>query len=324
MVVLDKEAIKSSFLGEQKMEESIESLIHTPEYGKFRIGPLERGMGTTLGNSLRRILLFALPGAAVTYIKIEGILHEFSTIPGVLEDTTDIVLNFKQLRLKMDLDTPMTIRIERNGEQEVKAGDIDTPPEVQVLNPDLHLATLVDKHAKFYAELGIAKGRGYVPAEKQKVNEQLIGLIPIDAIFTPITKVNYVVEDTRVGQSTDYESLIFEVWTDKSISPDEAMSEAAKLLQKQLSIFVKLTDLGHFEGEENIVPREKSVMDLTVDELDLSVRSYNCLKRAGIMTVGDLVKYSEGDIMNVRNFGRKSLDEIIDKLTEYGLALRQE
>lgn len=323
MVVLDKEAMKSSFLGEQKVEEVIEPLVLNPEYGKFRIGPLERGMGTTLGNSLRRILLFALPGAAVTYVKIEGILHEFSTIPGVLEDTTDIILNFKQLRLRMDSEIPMTIRIEKSGEQEVKAGDIDTPPEVQILNTELHLATIVDKHAKFNVELGIAKGKGYLPAERQKVNEQLIGLIPIDSIFASISKINYVIEDTRVGQSTDYENLIFEVWTDKSITPDDAMSEAAKILQKQLSVFVKLSDIGQIE-EESSGPREKSVMDLTVDELDLSVRSYNCLKRAGIMAVGDLVKYSEADIMNVRNFGKKSLDEIKDKLAEYGLALRQE
>lgn len=324
MVVLDKEAIKSSFLGEPRVEEIIEPIIQTQEYSKFRIGPLERGFGTTIGNSLRRILLFGLLGGAVTYVKIEGILHEFSTIPGVLEDTTDIVINFKKLRLKVDVDHPMIVRIEKSGEQEVLAGDIETPPEVHILNPDLHIATLVDKHAKFNVELGVAKGKGYLPAERQKVNEQLIGLIPVDSIFTPIVKVNYVVEDTRVGQLTEYENLILEVWTDKSISPSEAISEAAKILQKQLSIFIKLTDFGKEEEEESGVPREKSIMDLTVDELDLSVRSYNCLKRAGIMTVGDLVKYSEADIMNVRNFGKKSLDEIKDKLSEYGLALRQE
>lgn len=260
-------------------------------FGRFIIEPLERGFGITLGNSLRRVLLSSLPGAAVTSVKIDGVLHEFSTIPGVVEDTTDIILNLKALQIKTYTDESKTLRIEAEGEGEVTAKDIIADSDVEILNPDLHIATL-NEDARLYMELNVEKGKGYVSAEKNKKSDYVIGVIPIDSMFSPVVKVNYTVENTRVGQITDYDRLTLEVWTDGSITPKEATSLAAKILSNHLRLFVNLTDK---VGEVEIVvdkeeePRDR-VMDMTIEELDLSVRSFNCLKRAGINTVGELVQ----------------------------------
>ncbi|WP_427340485.1 DNA-directed RNA polymerase subunit alpha [Caloranaerobacter sp. DY30410] len=293
-------------------------------YGKFVVEPLERGYGTTLGNSLRRILLSSLPGAAVTSIKIQGVLHEFSTIPGVVEDVTEIILNLKDLVAIMHTNEPVTLRIEAEGEGEVTAGDIITGPEVEILNKDLHIATL-DEDGKLYMELEMAKGRGYVPAEKNKKENHTIGVIPIDSIFTPVKKVNFKVENTRVGQITDYDKLILEVWTDGSIKPDEAASLGAKIMSEHLNLFITLTD--HVNDVEIMVEKEEDkkekVLEMTIEELDLSVRSYNCLKRAGINTVDELTKKTEEDMMKVRNLGKKSLEEVQRKLAELGLSLKK-
>ena len=255
-------------------------------YGKFVVEPLERGYGITLGNSLRRVLLSSLPGAAVTSIKIDGVLHEFSTIPGVKEDVTEIVLNLKSLSVKLDGDEPRLVRIEAEGEREIKAGDIIHGPDVEILNPDLHIATL-SADARLYMEITLEKGRGYVPAEKNKEQGQPIGIIPVDSIFTPVVKANFRVENTRVGQVTDYDKLTLEVWTDGSIAPDEAVSLGAKILNEHLNLFVTLTD--QVRDVEIMVEKEEDkkekVLEMTIEELDLSVRSYNCLKRAGINTV---------------------------------------
>ncbi|WP_069650762.1 DNA-directed RNA polymerase subunit alpha [Caloranaerobacter ferrireducens] len=293
-------------------------------YGKFVVEPLERGYGTTLGNSLRRILLSSLPGAAVTSIKIQGVLHEFSTIPGVVEDVTEIILNLKSLTAIMHTNEPVTLRIEAEGQGEVTAGDIITGPEVEILNKDLHIATL-DEDGKLYMELEMAKGRGYVPAEKNKKENHTIGVIPIDSIFTPVKKVNFKVENTRVGQITDYDKLILEVWTDGSIKPDEATSLGAKIMSEHLNLFITLTD--HVNDVEIMVEKEEDkkekVLEMTIEELDLSVRSYNCLKRAGINTVDELTKKTEEDMMKVRNLGKKSLEEVQRKLAELGLSLKK-
>lgn len=293
-------------------------------YGKFVLEPLERGYGTTLGNSLRRILLSSLPGAAVTSIKIQGVLHEFSTIPGVVEDVTEIILNLKSLTAIMHTDEPVTLRIEAEGQGEVTAGDIITGPEVEILNKDLHIATL-DEDGKLYMELEMDKGRGYVPAERNKKENHTIGVIPIDSIFTPVKKVNFKVENTRVGQITDYDKLILEVWTDGSIKPDEAVSLGAKIMSEHLNLFITLTD--HVNDVEIMVEKEEDkkekVLEMTIEELDLSVRSYNCLKRAGINTVDELTKKTEEDMMKVRNLGRKSLEEVQRKLAELGLSLKK-
>ncbi|KGG81031.1 DNA-directed RNA polymerase subunit alpha [Caloranaerobacter azorensis H53214] len=293
-------------------------------YGKFVVEPLERGYGTTLGNSLRRILLSSLPGAAVTSIKIQGVLHEFSTIPGVVEDVTEIILNLKSLVAIMHTNEPVTLRIEAEGQGEVTAGDIITGPEVEILNKDLHIATL-DEDGKLYMELEMAKGRGYVPAEKNKKENHTIGVIPIDSIFTPVRKVNFKVENTRVGQITDYDKLILEVWTDGSIKPDEATSLGAKIMSEHLNLFITLTD--HVNDVEIMVEKEEDkkekVLEMTIEELDLSVRSYNCLKRAGINTVDELTKKTEEDMMKVRNLGKKSLEEVQRKLAELGLSLKK-
>ena len=293
-------------------------------FGWFIIEPLERGFGITLGNSLRRVLLSSLPGAAVTSVKIDGVLHEFSTIPGVVEDTTDIILNLKALQIKTYTDESKTLRIEAEGEGEVTAKDIIADSDVEILNPDLHIATL-NEDARLYMELNVEKGKGYVSAEKNKKSDYVIGVIPIDSMFSPVVKVNYTVENTRVGQITDYDRLTLEVWTDGSITPKEATSLAAKILSNHLRLFVNLTDK---VGEVEIVvdkeeePRDR-VMDMTIEELDLSVRSFNCLKRAGINTVGELVQKNAEDMMKVRNLGKKSLEEVDKKLAELGLALRR-
>lgn len=293
-------------------------------YGRFVIEPLERGYGITLGNSLRRILLSSLPGAAVTAIRIDGVLHEFSTIPGVVEDTTDIVLNIKDLLLKMHVDEPVTLRLEAEGEGPVTAADIEHSADVEILNPDLHIATL-DKGGRLSMEMTVEKGRGWVPAERNKKEDQPIGVIAVDSIFSPVKKVNYEVRDTRVGQVTDYDQLILEVWTDGSIRPDEAVSVAAKILIEHLQLFVNLTEAA--DDMEILVKKDEEPKDralsMTIEELDLSVRSYNCLKRAGINTVEELTKKTEADMLKVRNLGKKSLQEVKEKLAEYGLALRQ-
>ncbi len=301
---------------------SIEVRERGDSYAKFIIEPLERGFGITLGNALRRLLLSSLPGAAVTYVKIDGVLHEFSTIQGVVEDTTHIILNLKGLPLKMNTDEPKVLRIEVSGEREVTAADIVPDADVELLDPGYHIATLSDKKARLFMEIGIEKWRGYVTADKQRNVEHVIGLIPVDSIFTPIRKVNYTVEDTRVGQVTDYDRLIMEVETNGSITPDEALSTAAKILSEQLALFV------NFSGRPTVeAPVEEAApfsdWDIPVDELDLSVRSYNCLKRAGISKISELLQRTEDEIMNMRNLGKKSVDEIKEKLAERNLSLKQ-
>lgn len=293
-------------------------------YARLIIEPLERGYGLTLGNSLRRILLSSLPGAAVTAIQIDGVLHEFSTIPGVVEDTPEIVLNIKELLLKSHTDEPVTMRIETDAEGPVTAADIEHSADVEILNPDLHIAT-IDKGGSLSMELTVEKGRGWAPAERNKEEDQVIGVVPVDSIFTPVKRVNYEVKDTRVGQVTDFDQLVLEVWTDGSIRPDEAVSLAGKILIEHLRLFVDLTEVT--EDLEILVQKDEEPKDrallMTVEELDLSVRSYNCLKRAGINTVEELVKRTEADMLKVRNLGKKSLAEVKEKLDEYGLALRQ-
>ena len=296
------------------------------KYGKFVVGPLERGYGTTIGNSLRRILLSSLPGAACTSIKIEGIQHEFSTVPGVLEDVTEIILNLKKMAIKLHSDEVKTVYIDAKGAQEITAGDIKCDSDVEIFNPDLHIATL-NSDAKLNAEITISKGRGYVSAERNKAELQpIIGVIPIDSIYTPVTKVNYTVDNVRVGQYTDREELAVEVWTNGTIKPDDAVSLAAKIMNELLLLFVDLSEEAKntdviVEKEEN---KKEKVLEMTIEELDLSVRSYNCLKRAGINTVEDLSNKSEEDMMKVRNLGRKSLEEVINKLYGLGLCLKKE
>jgi len=294
-------------------------------YGRFVIEPLERGYGITLGNSMRRILLSSLPGAAVTSIKIEGVLHEFSTIPGVVEDVTDIILNIKNLSLKLHGDDEQVLRIEVEGEGEITAKEIIAPPEVEILNPDLVIAH-VAANGRLYMEMTVARGRGYVPAERNKKGEHVIGVIPVDSIFTPVLKVNFQVENTRVGQITDYDKLTLEVWTDGSIRPDEAVSLAARIMVEHLQLFVNLNERA--TGVEIMVEKEEDtrekVAEMPIEDLDLSVRSYNCLKRAGINTVGELIQKTEADMMKVRNLGKKSLEEVIAKLNSMGLSLRKE
>ena len=293
-------------------------------YGKFVIEPLERGYGTTLGNTLRRVLLSSLPGAAVTAVNIEGVLHEFSTAPGVVEDITDIILNLKEVSVKMHTDEPQTIRIDAKGPGEVKASDIICVPDVEILNGDHHIATL-DTDGVLRADISVEKGRGYVSSEKNKKEEYPIGIIPIDSLFSPIIKVNFAVEDTRVGQQTDYDKLTLEVWTDKTIAPDEAISTSARIFSEYLNLFIDLTDnlpqeVALIEKEEN---KKDKILEMTIEELDLSVRSYNCLKRAGIHTIQELAQKSEDEMMKVRNLGRKSLEEVISKLHELGFSLKK-
>lgn len=295
-------------------------------YGKIVVEPLERGYGTTLGNSLRRILLSSLPGAAVTSIQIDGVLHEFSTIPGVVEDTTEIILNLKKLSLKIHSDEEKVLEIDFNGTAgKITAGDIRADSDVEILNPDLHIAT-VNEDARFHMRMYANRGRGYVQADRNKKEDQPIGLIPIDSIYTPITRVNFAVENTRVGQVTNYDKLTLEVWTDSSIRPDEAVSLGAKILNEHLNLFVGLTE--EAKEAEIMVEKEEDqkekVLEMTIEELDLSVRSYNCLKRAGINTVQELTTKTEEDMMKVRNLGRKSLEEVGFKLNELGLSLRRD
>jgi len=296
-------------------------------YGRFVVEPLQRGYGTTLGNSLRRILLSSLPGAAVSNIKIDGVLHEFSVIPGVKEDVTEIVLNLKALAIKYNGEgsDPKLAYIDVNGECEVCARDIKVGPEIEIMNPDLHIATLSgSKDARLFIELTITKGRGYIGAEKNKKPDQPIGIIPIDSLYTPVRKVNFLVEDTRVGQNTDYDKLTLEVWTNGTISPDDAVSLGAKILNEHLNLFIDLSNSVASPGsgfKDQPESNKAKVLELSIEELDLSVRSYNCLKRAGINTVEDLANKTEEDMMKVRNLGRKSLEEVLNKMAELGLAL---
>lgn len=291
-------------------------------YGKFVVEPLERGFGTTLGNSLRRVLLSSLPGVAVTSIKIDGVQHEFSTIPGVKEDITEIVLNIKGLTAKIYGDAPKTVYIEAEGEGEVTAGSIKADSEVEILDPSMHIATL-GAGAKLDMEITIDKGRGYVSAERNKQNLQsAIGVIPVDSIYTPVLKVNYTVDNTRVGQITDYDKLTLEVWTDGTISAKEAVSLSAKILNEHLNLFVDLSDATYTELlVETKDDSKETVLEMTIEELDLSVRSFNCLKRAGINTVKDLISKSEDEMMKVRNLGKKSLEEVRNKLISLGFSL---
>ena len=291
-------------------------------YGKFVIEPLERGFGNTLGNALRRVLLSSLPGVAVTSIKIEGIQHEFSTIPGVVEDVSEIILNLKTLSAKLYSEQAKTVMIDIKGPAEVCAKDIAVDDELEFVDPDMHICTL-NEDAHLQMTLTIDKGRGYVSADKNKYPNMPIGVIPIDSIFTPIKKVNYTVTDTRVGQITDYDKLTLEVWTDGSVQPDEAISLAAKILTEHLTLFVSLTDqvttISFTDQEDN---NKDKVLEMTIEELDLSVRAYNCLKRAGINTVAELVQRNQEDMMKVRNLGRKSLEEVEQKLEALNLSLR--
>lgn len=295
-------------------------------YGKIVVEPLERGYGVTLGNSLRRILLSSLPGYAITSVKIDGVLHEFSTIPGVKEDVTEIILNLKNVILKIHGEGPKTVYIDASGEGEVLAGDIKCDSEVEIINPDFHICTL-DKDAHINMELTVNKGRGYVSAEQnKKLMQPVIGVIAIDSIYTPILKANYTIDDIRVGQEIGFDKLTLEVWTNGTITATEAVSLGAKFLNEHLALFGDLsgeaydTEIMVDKGEDT----KEKILEMTIEELDLSVRSFNCLKRAGINNVEDLTNKTEDDMMKVRNLGKKSLDEVINKLHSFGLDLRSE
>ena len=295
------------------------------KYGRFVVEPLERGFGNTLGNSLRRVLLSSLEGCAVTSVKIDGVLHEFSTIPGVKEDVTEIVLNLKGLVPKLYEVCPKVVTIDAEGAGEVTAANIKCDDEVEILNPELHIATL-GEGAKLNMEITIDKGRGYVPSERNKQGNNVIGILPIDSIYTPVLKVNYTVDNTRVGQITDYDKLTLDVWTNGVINAEEAVSLAAKVLTEHLNLFVNLSDKA--SSAEVMVEKDdkgkEKILEMTIEDLDLSVRSFNCLKRAGINTVEDLINRSEEDMMKVRNLGRKSLEEVVQKLNSLGFSLQKE
>ena len=304
---------------------TIESFIsdEDPNYGKFIVEPLERGYGQTLGNSLRRILLSSLPGAAVTSIRIDGVLHEFSTIPGVKEDVTEIILNLKKLAIALNGEDKKRAIINATGPMEVTAKDIIADGSLEIFNPDLHIATL-EEGSSLVMELNISTGRGYVPADQNKDENTPIAVIPIDSIYTPVRKVNWTIENTRVGQVTDFERLILEIWTDGSIAPDEGVSIGAKIMQEHLGLFVGLTD--SVSGVEIMVAKEEDqkekALEMSIEELELSVRSFNCLKRASINTVEELTRKTEEEMMKVRNLGKKSLDEVKQKLEELALGLK--
>ncbi|MBE6801639.1 MAG: DNA-directed RNA polymerase subunit alpha [Ruminococcaceae bacterium] len=313
-------------IGIEKPEVKFIGSAEDSAYGSFVVEPLERGFGTTLGNSLRRVLLSSLPGYAITSVKIDNVLHEFSTIPNVKEDVTEIVLNLKGIILKIHGDDPKIMYIEANGSGEITAGDIKADSEVEILNPDHHIATL-DADAHVVMELTADKGRGYVSSDRNKqLLDPAIGVIAIDSIYTPVLKVNYTVDNTRVGQITDYDKLTIDVTTDGTISAKDAVSFAAKILTEHLNLFVELSD--EVSNTEIMVDKDDTengkVLETTIEELDLSVRSFNCLKRAGINTVEDLINKTEEDMMKVRNLGRKSLEEVVAKLASLGLSLRDE
>ncbi|MBB2184261.1 DNA-directed RNA polymerase subunit alpha [Lachnospiraceae bacterium MD1] len=312
----------------EKPKIEIAEISEDKKFGRFVVEPLERGYGTTLGNSLRRIMLSSLPGSAVSQIKIDGVVHEFSVVPGVKEDVTEIIMNIKSLAIKNTSDTnePKTAYIEAEGEVVVTAGDIQADPDIEILNPDQVIATLCGgPDSRLYMELTITNGRGYVSADKNKNEDLPIGVIPIDSIYTPVERVNLTVENTRVGQITDFDKLTLDVYTNGTLIPDEAVSLAAKVLSEHLNSFIDLSE--HAKTAEIMVEKEdnekEKVLEMNIDELELSVRSYNCLKRAGINTVEELTNKTAEDMMKVRNLGRKSLEEVLAKLKELGLSLNQ-
>jgi DNA-directed RNA polymerase subunit alpha len=292
-------------------------------YAKLVVEPLDRGFGTTVGNALRRVLLSSVPGAAITSVKIEGVLHEFSTVPGVVEDVTQIILNLKDLTLRLHTDKPKLLRLEARGKREVTAGDIQPDAEVDILNPDLPIATIDKRDAKLSMEVVVERGKGYVPAERQRKSEHVIGVIPVDSIFSPVQKVNYVVEDTHVGIGGELERLVLEVWTNGAVRPDEAIAQSSKLL---IDHFRLIGGTGEEEGGLGAAggdPAQARLLASPVEDLELSVRPYNCLKRANIHTIGDLVQHTEEEVANVKNFGRKSLGEVVEKLGAVGLSLKK-
>ncbi len=309
----------------EKPKFKVVEYIESDHYGKFELEPLERGFGTTIGNTLRRVLLSSMPGAAVKAVKIEGVLHEFSTIEGVLEDVPTIILNLKKLVLKIHSDEEKTLYLNVDREGEVTAADIQVDADVEIINPDLHIATIA-KGGRLAMEITVNKGRGYVSSEENKktLTNEKIGVIATDSIYTPVERVAYEVQKTRVGQSADYDKLIIEIWTDASIKPEEALALAAKILIEHFNIITKIDEIANVDGI--MVEREEDatdkILDMTIEELDFSVRAYNCLKRAGINTVRDLVEKSELEMMKVRNLGKKSLKDVKDKLAELGLSLR--
>lgn len=311
----------------------IETLEHSPSYGKFVVEPLERGYGVTLGNALRRVLLSSLPGAAITSIRIDGVLHEFATIPGLREDTTELILNLKDLAIKVsgnghlmmnEEEEPRILRIDKRGEGDVTGADIETPQDVEIVNPEIHIATLSDENAALSMEMTVEVNKGYVLPDKHERYRQQIGVIPVGSAFTPVRKVNFTLEATRVGHRSDYERLIMEIWTNGTIEPGDALSQAAQILDTYVRLFFRVS------STQIIVPpddrplatsSEAKAPDARIEELDFSVRTYNCLKKANIQTIADLVQTTEEDLMNIRNFGRKSLLEVRDKLSSFGLQL---
>ncbi len=304
----------------KRLECDLESL--TPNYGKFHAQPFERGFGTTIGNAMRRVLLSSIEGAAITAVKIEGVLHEFTSIPGVVEDTIDLILNLKQIPLKLNVNHAETIFLRAEGAGDVKAGNIETNPNVEILDPEVHIATLSEE-GRLSMEMRVKPGRGYVPADRNFDTDLSIGFIPIDSLHSPVKKVNYTVEDARLGQTTDYDKLTVEVWTNGAVQPQNAVALASKLLKDHLSIFINFEETPEMDEEE--VDREKDRMRenlmRSIEELELSVRSYNCLKNADIKTIADLVQRTEAEMLKTKNFGRKSLNEIKELLAEMGLSL---
>jgi DNA-directed RNA polymerase subunit alpha len=310
----------------------IETLEHSPAYGKFVVEPLERGYGVTLGNALRRILLASLPGAAITSIRIDGVLHEFATIPGLREDTTELILNLKDLAIKVhgngrltsEVEEPRVLRIDKRGEGDVTGADIDTPEDVEIVNPEIHIATLSDENAALSMEMTVEVNKGYVLPDKHERYRQQIGVIPVGSAFTPVKKVNFTLEATRVGHRSDYERLIMEIWTNGTIEPGDALSQAAQILDSYVRLFFNVSSTRihlPFEDRGLAPSAESKAPDARIEEMDFSVRTYNCLKKANIQTIADLVQHTEEDLMNIRNFGRKSLLEVRDKLAGFGLTL---
>jgi DNA-directed RNA polymerase subunit alpha len=292
-------------------------------YARLVVEPLERGFGTTLGNALRRVLLSSIPGAAVTSVKIEGVLHEFSTIPGVVEDVTQIILNLKELAIRLHTDKPKLLRLEARGKREVTARDFQPDAEVEILNPDLVIATIDRKDARLAMEVVVERGKGYVPAEKHRRSEHVIGVIPVDSVFSPVQKANFLVEDARVSHGAEMERLVLEVWTNGAVRPDEAITEATRILIDHFRLIGGMTEQGAAQEGTVRDPELQKLLNTPIEELDLSVRPYNCLKRANIHTVGDLIQRTEEEIMSVKNFGKKSLDEVVEKLAKLGLSLRK-
>jgi DNA-directed RNA polymerase subunit alpha len=315
----------------EKPSPRIETLEHSDTYGKFVVEPLERGYGVTLGNSLRRVLLSSLPGAAITSIKIDGVLHEFATIPGLREDTTELILNLKDLAIKVDgsdngqLDgEPKVLRIDKRGQGDVTGADVETPEDVEIVNPEVHIATLSDENAALSMEMTVEVNKGYVLPEKHERFKQQIGVIPVGSAFTPIRRVNYALEATRVGPRSDFERLTMEIWTNGTVRPGDALSRAAQILDDYVRLFFDVSEnkVVRPETPQGLLgPMDAKPWDARIEELDFSVRTYNCLKKANIQTIGDLVQTTEDDLMNIRNFGRKSLLEVREKLSAFGLQL---